>query len=200
MALFRIESKAIDVVVTFNIPIVSTDSGAVGNEGVVRSEMDFDAFIRSFCITDFGLFVWRADHEPKKMYYQSNNPTAVAWSRATITVALLYSLLLLSNEVTVFFTVTFQFLEIYLYLTPRLSCGFSAFTIGQVHCTASPQIVHIPTCDSTLTDCQKALPRFIHLSETPTDLSGSLHRDCPYVLSKMSDQDVLEYLYGPWPY
>jgi hypothetical protein len=56
MAVFRVESKAIDVVVTFNIPIVSVDGGAVGIEGVERSETDFDVFVRSFCISDFGLF------------------------------------------------------------------------------------------------------------------------------------------------
>ena len=56
MAVFRVESKAIDVVVTFNIPIVSADGGAVGIEGVERSETDFDIFVRSFCISDFGLF------------------------------------------------------------------------------------------------------------------------------------------------
>ena len=56
MAVFRVESKAIDVVVTFNIPIVSADGGAVGIEGVERSETDFDIFVRSFCISDFDLF------------------------------------------------------------------------------------------------------------------------------------------------
>ena len=56
MALFRVESKAIDLVVTFNTPIVSVDGGAVGNEGVERSETDFDIFVRSLRIHDFGLF------------------------------------------------------------------------------------------------------------------------------------------------
>jgi len=56
MAVFCVESKAIDVVVTFNIPIVSVDGGAVGIEGVERSETDFDNFVRSFRISDFGLF------------------------------------------------------------------------------------------------------------------------------------------------
>jgi hypothetical protein len=56
MAVFRVESKAIDVVVTFNIPVVSVDGGAVGNEGVERSETDFDIFVRSFRILDFDLF------------------------------------------------------------------------------------------------------------------------------------------------
>lgn len=56
MAVFRVESKAIDVVVTFNIPVVSVYGGAVGNEGVERSETDFDIFVRSFRISDFSLF------------------------------------------------------------------------------------------------------------------------------------------------
>lgn len=56
MAVFRVESKAIDVVVTFNIPVISVDGGAVGNEDAERSELDFDIFIRSFRILDFGLF------------------------------------------------------------------------------------------------------------------------------------------------
>lgn len=56
MAVFRVESKSIDVVVTLNIPVVSVDGGAVGNEGVEKYETDFDIFVRSFCIIDFGLF------------------------------------------------------------------------------------------------------------------------------------------------
>ena len=56
MAVFRVESKAIDVVVTFNIPVVSADGGAIGNEDVERFETDFDTFVRSFRIIDFGLF------------------------------------------------------------------------------------------------------------------------------------------------
>jgi hypothetical protein len=56
MAVFRVESKATDVVITFNIPIVSVDGGAVGNDGVATSETDFDTFVRSFRIIDFGLF------------------------------------------------------------------------------------------------------------------------------------------------
>jgi len=44
------------VVVTFNIPVVSVDGGAVGNEGVTTSETDFDTFVRSFRIIDLGLF------------------------------------------------------------------------------------------------------------------------------------------------
>ena len=56
MALFRVESKAIDVVVTFNIPVVLASEGTVGNGDVATSEMDFDTFVRSFRIIDFGLF------------------------------------------------------------------------------------------------------------------------------------------------
>jgi hypothetical protein len=57
MAVFRVESSLIDVVITFNIPVVSGDGGAVGAEGVARSETHFDTFVRSFRIIDFDLFV-----------------------------------------------------------------------------------------------------------------------------------------------
>lgn len=57
MAVFRVESKGVDVVVTFNIPIFSVDGGAVGNAGIANSATDFDTFVRSFRIIDFGLFV-----------------------------------------------------------------------------------------------------------------------------------------------
>jgi hypothetical protein len=56
MAVFRVVSKAIDVVVTFNIPIVSVDGGAVGVEGVEIYEKHFYDFVRSFCISDYDLF------------------------------------------------------------------------------------------------------------------------------------------------
>lgn len=56
MAVFRVESKATDVVVTFNIPLVSVNGGTVENEGAVESEADFHTFVRSFCIVDLGLF------------------------------------------------------------------------------------------------------------------------------------------------
>ena len=57
MALFRVESKGIDLVVTFNVPFKSIDGGAVSDEdGQRKAKADFDKFVRSLCIVDFGLF------------------------------------------------------------------------------------------------------------------------------------------------
>jgi Ran-interacting Mog1 protein len=56
MALYRVEDKAIDVVVTFNAPTQTEDGGSVGGEQLLAIERDFDTFIRSFQIKDFGLF------------------------------------------------------------------------------------------------------------------------------------------------
>ncbi|KAF8162994.1 hypothetical protein B0H34DRAFT_672100 [Crassisporium funariophilum] len=56
MALFRVESKSVDMVLTFNVPVVAGDGGAVGNEGLAKSERDFMTFVRSLHIVDYGLF------------------------------------------------------------------------------------------------------------------------------------------------
>ncbi|KAH6918929.1 hypothetical protein BKA70DRAFT_1087996 [Coprinopsis sp. MPI-PUGE-AT-0042] len=56
MALYRVEDKVIDVVVTFNAPTQTEDGGAVGGEQLEGIQRDFDAFVRSFQIKDFGLF------------------------------------------------------------------------------------------------------------------------------------------------
>ncbi|KAF8212461.1 hypothetical protein K438DRAFT_2010684 [Mycena galopus ATCC 62051] len=56
MALFRVEDKRVDLVVTFNVPMVSQDHGAVDAEGWNTVQNHFDAFVRSLCIVDFGLF------------------------------------------------------------------------------------------------------------------------------------------------
>ncbi|KAJ6547344.1 Mog1p/PsbP-like protein [Mycena capillaripes] len=57
MALFRVEDKRVDLVVTFNVPMESQDSGAVDAAGWNTVLSDFDAFVRFLCIVDFGLFV-----------------------------------------------------------------------------------------------------------------------------------------------
>ena len=57
MALYRVESKGIDLVVTCNVPMVSADSGAVGEEGWKVAKEDFDLLVNSLKIVDFGLFV-----------------------------------------------------------------------------------------------------------------------------------------------
>ena len=56
MALFRVEHKEIDLVVTFNVPIRTLDGGAVGSEGLEQAESDFHKFVTSFRICDYGLF------------------------------------------------------------------------------------------------------------------------------------------------
>jgi len=56
MALFRIESKHIDLAVTFNIPVECVDGGAANNEQLEQTKKDFDTFARTCRIVDFGLF------------------------------------------------------------------------------------------------------------------------------------------------
>lgn len=56
MAVFRVEEKGIDLVVTFNVPLDAADGGAVGVSDLVKIESDFEAFVKSLCIVDFGLF------------------------------------------------------------------------------------------------------------------------------------------------
>jgi hypothetical protein len=56
MALFRIESKRIDLVVTFNIPLEAVDGGVVNRRDTEKVEVDFDTFTRSLRIVNFGLF------------------------------------------------------------------------------------------------------------------------------------------------
>jgi hypothetical protein len=56
MALYRVEEKAIDLVVTFNVPVIAEDGGAVGPDGLKASKEQFDTFVRSLRIVDFGLF------------------------------------------------------------------------------------------------------------------------------------------------
>ncbi|KAJ7470542.1 hypothetical protein FB451DRAFT_1254062 [Mycena latifolia] len=57
MALFRMKNKRVDLVVTFNVPVKAQDDGAVDDEGWNDMQIHFDAFVRSLCIVDFGLFV-----------------------------------------------------------------------------------------------------------------------------------------------
>jgi len=56
MALLRVLSKGIDLVLTFNVPVEATDGGAVDSTGVERAEADFNAFVQSLSIVDFSLF------------------------------------------------------------------------------------------------------------------------------------------------
>ena len=56
MVLHRIPSKNIDILETWNIPMVSSDGDAVGNEGLAAAKADVERFVNSFKIVDFGLF------------------------------------------------------------------------------------------------------------------------------------------------
>ena len=56
MALYRIEDKNVDLVLTMNVPIVSADGGAVGEAGIPLAQSDFEAAARSLHIENFGLF------------------------------------------------------------------------------------------------------------------------------------------------
>ena len=56
MALYRIENKNTDVVVTFNVPVQSEDGGAVDEPGLARARQEFETFSRSLRIVDYSLF------------------------------------------------------------------------------------------------------------------------------------------------
>jgi hypothetical protein len=56
MALYRVETKNIDIIVTFNVPLISEDGGAVNAQELEEVKKHFDQFTRSFRIVDFGLF------------------------------------------------------------------------------------------------------------------------------------------------
>jgi hypothetical protein len=56
MALYRVEQKHIDLVITFNIPTRSEDSGAVSPEGLATATSHFESFVQSLRIVDYGLF------------------------------------------------------------------------------------------------------------------------------------------------
>lgn len=56
MALYRVEGKNVDLVLTMNVPIVSADGGAVGEIGIAPAKHDFETAARSLCIKDFSLF------------------------------------------------------------------------------------------------------------------------------------------------
>jgi len=56
MALYRLEQKPIDVVVTFNIPVKSSDGGAVSDEGLITIRNHFSEFTGSLQIVNYELF------------------------------------------------------------------------------------------------------------------------------------------------
>jgi len=56
MALFRVDAKDIDLVVTFNVPLESLDGEAVGFSGEQKAKAGFRIFIETLHIVDYGLF------------------------------------------------------------------------------------------------------------------------------------------------
>ncbi|KII88962.1 hypothetical protein PLICRDRAFT_109092 [Plicaturopsis crispa FD-325 SS-3] len=56
LGLYRVERKSIDLVITMNVPMISEDGGAVGEEGWSAAKGAFDALVRSLRIVDYGLF------------------------------------------------------------------------------------------------------------------------------------------------
>nr|GAT61231.1 predicted protein [Mycena chlorophos] len=56
MGLYRIQEKPVDLVVTFNVPVRAQDKGAVDEDGWKQAQTQFEAFVRSLRIVDFGLF------------------------------------------------------------------------------------------------------------------------------------------------
>lgn len=56
LALYRVESKNVDLVMTMNVPTKSTDGGAVSAAGLAKARKVFDAAAPSLKIVDFGLF------------------------------------------------------------------------------------------------------------------------------------------------
>ncbi|KIK59693.1 hypothetical protein GYMLUDRAFT_44129 [Collybiopsis luxurians FD-317 M1] len=56
MSLYRVVEKGIDLIVTFNVPIVSEDGGAVDENKFEVVQNQFNVFIRSLRIGDFNLF------------------------------------------------------------------------------------------------------------------------------------------------
>lgn len=58
MCIYRVHAKNIDLVVTTNVPMISDDGGAVGEQGWISAKADFDTMVKSLRIVNFGLFVW----------------------------------------------------------------------------------------------------------------------------------------------
>jgi hypothetical protein len=56
IALYRIRSKNVDLIMSMNIPTRTVDDGAVGEDDVLAAQRDFNAAATSLKIVDFGLF------------------------------------------------------------------------------------------------------------------------------------------------
>ena len=57
LALYRVESKKVDLVMTMNVPTKTSDGGAVNADGLAAAKHDFGMAAASLNIVDFGLFV-----------------------------------------------------------------------------------------------------------------------------------------------
>jgi hypothetical protein len=56
MALYRVDWKNADLVITFNVPILVASRGGVTPEEANAADADFDTFVRGLVIVDDGLF------------------------------------------------------------------------------------------------------------------------------------------------
>jgi len=57
MALYRVVSKRVDLVLTMNVPVDASQGDAVGEEGIPAAKDDFATAATSLRIVDYDLFV-----------------------------------------------------------------------------------------------------------------------------------------------
>ncbi|EJF65655.1 Mog1p/PsbP-like protein [Dichomitus squalens LYAD-421 SS1] len=56
LALYRVKHKAVDLVMTMNVPMTSTDGGSVSEDSWAEAKAVFDIAAKSLRIVDYGLF------------------------------------------------------------------------------------------------------------------------------------------------
>ena len=57
LALYRVQGKNVDLVLSMNVPIKTSDGGAISEDGLDEVKRDFELAATSLKIVDFGLFV-----------------------------------------------------------------------------------------------------------------------------------------------
>jgi hypothetical protein len=57
LSLWRVETKNVDLVLTFNIPLTAADGSGVDEVGQEQAKKQFEITVQSLEIIDFGLFV-----------------------------------------------------------------------------------------------------------------------------------------------
>jgi hypothetical protein len=57
LALWRVETKNVDLVLTFNVPLTTADDGGVDAAGQEEAKRQFEEAAKSLRIADYGLFV-----------------------------------------------------------------------------------------------------------------------------------------------